>query len=784
MVALHGVVQGLCTCGDEKCLNPGKHPLYRNWQKIPIRELGVWQHIAARGQPTNVGLATGRHSGVFALDHDPKNVVDPAAVQALLDQLPATWTQRTGSGGRHWLFLMPADFEPTNSAGSLPKGLDIRGTGGQIVIAPSVTDKGPYTVLRDTPPLAAPSVLLEHLRPAPYTPRPPSTPGPVTDARGAAYAGRAGEALLTELREESSTRNERAYKVAARLHELINAGWLDYDVTYDAYLSACEIASGNKREPFTQTEAHHVWQNAAHRVGDKAAELPPSVLGGTRLDFPEARMDSGGSMPGQNTPSSLPYFANPGEVPTTSFATSTPTADQPAGLNLPPEFWAARPVLRHIQLAAHSRLVSADVLLHSILVRLSALWPHRVRLDTGIATPASANLTVAVVGPSGAGKTSGIGLARRVLPAPGWLDRETFADDRPLGSGEGMSEVYMGYRRVPVEQPPDDPLTPGPVKIKMEKVRTQVRHNALLHADEGEALAKMMERQGATVAVELRRAWSGGTIGQSNGTKETTRVIEEGQYSMGLIIGFQLNTVQQLLASVEAGTVQRFLFCWALDPSVSRERLPDPGPLRGIWPAATPLEGGLVNPEPEEDLRKVTFAPVILDEVWEARFGRVTTMPETMEDLTSHRSVTLVKLSALLAYLDCGRRNVTEEDWRLAGMVWDTSCRVRDYAIETGRQAAGKAAELRKAFYADQEAHAELRRIDVRQSADDLKIVKVARWAARYVAAHPQVTAGRIKRDAAGRNAPLVAEALEHALAVGWLTLNIDLYAPGPISPG
>jgi hypothetical protein len=776
VVALHGVINGACTCGStEPDHGAGKHPLYRNWPKIPIRELGVWQHVAARGQPTNVGLATGRTSGVFALDFDPKNVLDQAAVFAIINALPATWSQRTGSGGMHWLFRMPDDFEPTNRTGLLPKGLDIRGTGGQIVIAPSVTDKGAYAILRGVEPLGAPAQLLDAIRPPAYEPRPaPSDqqPGPQLDKRTAAYAGTARDAVLKQLREESSTRNEQAYRTACRLHELINAGWLDYDDTYDAYLEACEQASGNKPEPFGQVEANQVWTNAAHRTAAEVATLPPSMMGGTRLDFP-GTLEAPGSSTDPGTPSSLPYFANPGEVPQTSSATSNLT-DQ--GLNLPPEFWASRPVLKHIQMAAHSRLVSADVLLHSILVRLSALWPHEVRLDTGVATPASANLTVAVIGPSGAGKTSGIGLARRILPAPGWLDRETFADDRPLGSGEGMSEVYMGYRRVPIEQPPDDPLTPGPAKVKLEKVRMQVRHNALLHADEGEALAKMMERQGATVAVELRRAWSGGTIGQSNGTKETTRVVEEGRYSMGLIIGFQLNTVQQLLASVEAGTVQRFLFCWALDPSVPRERLPDPGALQGIWPPAVPLEGSLVNPGPEVDLRKVTFSPAILDEIWEARFGRVTTMPETMEDLTSHRSVTLVKLSALLAYLDCGRRNVTDEDWRLAGMVWDASCRVRDYAIETGRQAAGKAVRDRSAAHSAQElAVDEARAARERQHVEERVALAVTRLVQQY---GPQ-TAGAIRRRSYSPDRPRVADALILAVERGWLAERGTLYAQG-----
>lgn len=791
IVALHGVVKGVCTCDQQDaCKNPGKHPLYRNWQKVPINELGVWNAISgwrlARGLPTNVGLATGRPSGVFALDVDPKN----GGLKTLQDYeaqgraLPPTWEQRTGGKGLHCLFTMPPDFEPTNATGRLGAGLDIRGTGGQIVLAPSVTDKGAYEVTRDAIPWAAPHWLLDDIRPLPYD-RPPVAHDPETiDGRGGAYAARARDAVLRELATESSSRNSRAFVVACRLHELLNAGWLDYDATYDAYLAAAEQASGNKVDPFGQQEAHGVWQNAAHRTMDKTAELPPDTWGGERLDFPQGLTAMSGSSP--PAPGGF-VFADPSPLGSHPSTTGSPTSA--TGLNLPPEFWAARPVLKQLQLAAHSRLVSADVVLHSVLVRLASLWPHQVRLDTGMLNPASANLFTAVVGPSGAGKTAGVGLARRLLDRPYWLPPETYADDRPLGSGEGMSEVFMGLKVV--DKVDEHGTRLQEVKtgaFKTEKVRAQVRHNALLHADEGEVLAKMLERQGATVGVELRRAWSGGTIGQSNGRSETTRVIEEGRYSLGLVIGFQLNTVQRLLTADDttSGTTQRFLFCWALDPSVPHERLPDPGPLRDVWPARPGGDPDLVwMADPagtkEMDLRPVTYTEAIREELWQERYAKVTTQAPEHEDMASQRPATMIKVSALLAYLDGGRRQVTEEDWRLAGIVWDTSCAVRDHAIELGRQAAGKAEQYRREQYAAQEGHAERRRIDVRLSDEDLLISRAAKWAAKRVVRYGPMAAGRFSHDVAGRHRDVLDEALEFALTAGWLTTDGVTYSTGPV---
>jgi hypothetical protein len=767
LVALHGVVESVCTCElGAACTNAGKHPLYRNWPKVPITDAGVWRAIAgwrlARGLPTNVGLATGRASGVFALDVDPKNggLETLQAYETAGRVLPPTWEQRTGGKGLHCLFTMPLDFEPTNATGRLGPGLDIRGTGGQIVLAPSVTDKGAYEVTRDTMPWAAPHWLLDDIRPMPYDRPALARHDPATvDDRGGAYAARARDAVLRELAHETSSRNSRAFITACRLHELLNAGWLDYDTTYDAYLVAAEQASGNKPDPFPQAEADGVWRNAAHRTMDKAAELPSDTWGGERLDFPQGTTGASTS-----SPAATFVFADPSPL-TSSSATS---ADASAtGLNLPPEFWAARPVLKQIQLAAHSRLVGADVVLHSLLTRLSALWPYQVKINNGIKDGAAANLFSAVVGPSGTGKTSGVSVARSLLPRPHWMPREAFADDRPLGTGEGIAEIYMGTKAVPKLDEHGVPMQDLKGAVKTEKVRAQVLHNALMHADEGEALAKLIERSGSTVGETIRRAWTGGTIGQSNGRAETTRVVEQGRYSLGMLIGFQPETAQPLLADVAAGTPQRFLWCWASDPTIPDEDVPDPGALRDVWPAQT-VDGleWMVN-APSEDLRPIIFDPGIIAEIKpEVRAvaqGRLALPP-----LDSHRPLMLVKVSTLLARLD-GRVHVGMEDLRLARMVWDVSRRVQDYLVGYGQMMAGKAAADRRAAYSAQETEATLAVLEAREDRDRHQVERVAIAVTRRVQQEGALTAGGLRRVLNSRDRSLVVDALLVATERGWL---------------
>jgi hypothetical protein len=146
----------------------GKRPLLADWPKLATNDLGTIATWLEEHPDANVGVATGSGSGFFALDVDPRNggTETLAALEAEHGSLPETAQSETPSGGAHYLFLDP-DFPVTNSAGKLGPGLDIRGNGGQIVVAPSRTDVGQYRWVHapwDTPLAAAPEWLLELLR--------------------------------------------------------------------------------------------------------------------------------------------------------------------------------------------------------------------------------------------------------------------------------------------------------------------------------------------------------------------------------------------------------------------------------------------------------------------------------------------------------------------------------------------------------------------------------------------------------------------------------------------
>jgi hypothetical protein len=137
-IALHGIDdRGRCTCGRADCSAAGKHPVDRGWQDGPLR-YDVLSDYLYEHPRANVGLRMGAQPGgwtLIAIDVDgPRSLLAP--LEAEHGALPPTLTARTGRGGLHLLFRVPADRAPRNRVRMAP-GVDVRSVGGQVVAAPS-----------------------------------------------------------------------------------------------------------------------------------------------------------------------------------------------------------------------------------------------------------------------------------------------------------------------------------------------------------------------------------------------------------------------------------------------------------------------------------------------------------------------------------------------------------------------------------------------------------------------------------------------------------------------
>jgi putative DNA primase/helicase len=140
---------GTCGCGDLQCSQVGKHPLtdkklaLLHGLKDATDNVEALRAIWTTHPQANVGGATGTISDWDVLDIDNKlgGFDSWQALQELHGGIsPAIPTTRTPGGGRHYFF--PHIDGISNARGSLPPGIDIRGSGGYVILPPSIGNSG------------------------------------------------------------------------------------------------------------------------------------------------------------------------------------------------------------------------------------------------------------------------------------------------------------------------------------------------------------------------------------------------------------------------------------------------------------------------------------------------------------------------------------------------------------------------------------------------------------------------------------------------------------------
>lgn len=144
---IHGVRDDkTCTCQKRhNCTSAGKHPyLNVSWQSIASNNFERFYKTYGTKR-INVAVATGRKSeksGKYLIVVDVDN-----PQHEILKTLPQdTIRYRTGSGGYHYWFWSSKQIK--NSVSLLAKKVDVRGTGGYVIIPPSRhVSGGKYTLL-------------------------------------------------------------------------------------------------------------------------------------------------------------------------------------------------------------------------------------------------------------------------------------------------------------------------------------------------------------------------------------------------------------------------------------------------------------------------------------------------------------------------------------------------------------------------------------------------------------------------------------------------------------
>jgi len=321
----------------------------------------------------------------------------------------------------------------------------------------------------------------------------------------------------------------------------------------------------------------------------------------------------------------------------------------------PGDFWTERPVLEHIRTYARSRMSGPWAVFGSVLTRVVAATPPFVQIPPVIGTAASLNLFIGLVGPSGSGKGAAAGVAGEVLDLG---ERETSFRTAPLGSGEGLSHMFM---------------RPG----KRGDPPKMYNHAALVEIPEIDNLAALANRQASTLTGQLRQAAMGEQLGFFYVDEAKRMMVPEHRYRMCLWAGIQPRRSAALLGDADGGTPQRFVWL-----PVSDRDAPDIDDLPATPPPMLwrPPDW---NECPTVELKRQSRIFMDIPEVAERtiRQARQDRNRDVGDALDSHAVLTRVKVACALAILD-GRTAASEDDWRLAGVVMAVSDATRTVCVE------------------------------------------------------------------------------------------------------
>jgi len=192
----------------------------------------------------SIGCATGEASGVWVLDADLPD--GPDEIEKM--KLPPTLTQQTGGGGFQY-FWKCNGTEIRNSARKVGPGLDVRGSGGYVILSPSRHPSGRrYKWIVKMKTVEAPAELVQKAA-KPSTPEPDrALPGDTTPYGQAALA----QEIVRLSATPEGARNDTLNQSAFALGQLIAGGELEEATTRTALLSTA-TALGLGHQEATKT---------------------------------------------------------------------------------------------------------------------------------------------------------------------------------------------------------------------------------------------------------------------------------------------------------------------------------------------------------------------------------------------------------------------------------------------------------------------------------------------------------------------------------------------------
>lgn len=132
-----GYIARYCALGFSIIPLSGKRPIWENWTEQCTKDVARARQIWKQYPEANVGIVLGRPSGIFALDFDERSggIETYDSLQSKYGYFK-TLVAQTGGGGMHVCYRLP-NFDVATRTRWM-QGVELRGTGAQIVAAPSI----------------------------------------------------------------------------------------------------------------------------------------------------------------------------------------------------------------------------------------------------------------------------------------------------------------------------------------------------------------------------------------------------------------------------------------------------------------------------------------------------------------------------------------------------------------------------------------------------------------------------------------------------------------------
>lgn len=236
-VALAGAGLAVFPCREDKA--PSCPDGFKVASRDPDEVRRLWREYPG----TLIGVATGRASGIDALDIDPHNGGDvwlDECEQFLVDER----CHQTRSGGRHYIFKHHEGVR--NSAGRIAPGIDVRGDGGYIIWWPMAG----CPVLNDDDARLWPDDLVSlAMKPVERAVSAPVSSRPALHDGGTPYGLRALENECYEITSAGDGRKHAALnKAAYSIGGLVASGDLDEGVARSSLRASLNSIRGRCRD--------------------------------------------------------------------------------------------------------------------------------------------------------------------------------------------------------------------------------------------------------------------------------------------------------------------------------------------------------------------------------------------------------------------------------------------------------------------------------------------------------------------------------------------------------